>query len=137
MNTATNPKSRSSDRQPVGYEGWINMPPQLRGQPSEGHTSAQTILGTLQVPTVRHNAPPSLRNIKAPRIAVVKPQEVSCSASWGHCMGHPDCTDTSCEGHPDNAPSEVDFALRARFWQCYIFLVFLALVCASVVVLSI
>lgn len=104
MNTATHPKRRSSDRHPVGYEGWINMPPQMRGQASEGHTSAQAVLGTLQVPTVRHNAPPSLRNIKAPRAvqraAMAKDEPTRCGTTWGGCMSHPDCTDTSCEATP-------------------------------------
>lgn len=62
-------------------------------------------------------------------------------ATSGACMGHPDCADTQCEGHPDNTalartpqgaelrelqdgyqvpPSERDPAAAALFWRVYI-----------------
>lgn len=107
----TNPSTRRAT-----VEGWLTHPAHsYTGRASEGHTSAVNVL---RMVNSRHQhqaaeAVPFRANPEAKR-------STGCGAS-SMCLGHPDCQDHHCEGHPDNTdqrdPKDSAFALR--FWVSY------------------
>lgn len=93
------------------------------GQPSGACSGSSCMLFT----RLHRVPPPDLRQKPAPAL------RTGCSGARGSCISHPDCPDTNCEGHPDNAPEpgDVDPALRAHFWRLY--LIFAAACCTALV----
>lgn len=119
----TNPTTRRAT-----VEGWLTQPPAHQGRTSEGHTSSVNVLRmvntrhqhTTTEPVPFRARPAPLRNIRfnEPR------HGAGCGGSGiGLCLGHPDCADHQCQGHPDNTEGEgLEDNARALaiFWRWYL-----------------